>query len=418
MSIADILTVLLRRWRVIVAAVVIGAMAGYLFGARMPTRYSATTSLVVSPLVTNPFTNTREEVNIRTEREILSSREVASRASELLGETLETSSYLLSGVDVAAPSGSQILQVAVQARSPADAAAAADALSQAYLEFRSDGASELAQRYLDNIDDQLADLAGQPDTAATQALRASLQQQRVTVLLSAAEPGRIIGAAVVPTAPSTPSDKVLLVAGAVMGLLLGCALALVRERTDRHVGSVDRLETAVDVPIVEAYSFADDEAWEEVALELERAIGSQRDHNPTILIDGLGWANGASVGGEAERRLAAILAFDLESSSGADGSSPQQFRWNSIVGESKISFADVTAETSRARVTRVARVCDVALHIVSSKATLDEVRDALTHVQDVGADPVVLLVRDGREPPPREADLSSGDGRRVVRGAE
>jgi capsular polysaccharide biosynthesis protein len=400
MSLADIGTVLLRRWKVIVFCVVLGALAGYALGARIPTRYSATTSLVVSPLVTNPFTNTREEVNIRTEREILGSREVAARASELLGESFESSSYLLSHVDVAAPSGSQILQVAVQATSPEDAAAAADALSQAYLEFRSEGADAVAQRYLDSIDEQLADLASEPDTVANEALETTLQQQRATVLLSTSEPGRIIGAAVVPTAPSTPSDNILIVAGTVFGLMIGCALALVRERTDRHVGTIDRLESAVDVPIIEAWSLADDEAWEEVAQALERTIGTNRDHNPRILIDGLGWAKDSALGEDVENRLSAVLSFDAESHADPDS---RRFRWDSIVSEPKYSFADVTAERSRARVMRVARICDVALHIVSPKATLDEVRDALTRMEAVGADPVVVFVRDGREPPRDDA---------------
>lgn len=253
MTFAFIVEVLRRRWRVIAVCALIGVLGGVALWAATPTRYSATTSLVVSAGVSNPFTGTKEEVNIRTEQEILGSREVAQRASEALGVTLNPGSFLLSQVDVAAPSGSQVLQVTVSADSPTEAARAADALSEAYLEFRREGADTVVNGYLEKIDAQLVELQGRPQDAATSSLVQTLQQQRLSLLLTTSEPGRIIGEAEVPSSAATPGLTISLAGGLVGGVLLGVAAALLRERTDPRVRSADRLGRVVgEAPVVDA----------------------------------------------------------------------------------------------------------------------------------------------------------------------
>lgn len=381
MTIANVLTVFARRWRVVVAAALIGSLAGLVMAARMPTRYSATTSLVVSPLVINPFTNAREEVNIRTEREILGSREVARRASERLGEPLDADSYLLSHVDVAAPSGSQILQVTVQASSPEQAADAANALSEAYLEFRREGADELAQRYLDKIDEQLAELAGEPESEANAALISTLQQQRVTVMLSTAEPGRIIGAAVVPTAPSTPSKSVVMVGGTVLGVLGGCALALLRERTDPRIRSVDRLRAALDTAVVTAHAPDDQEAWEEVAEAVERVARGGDSRSRRVLLDGFGRAKNARVSRQSSAQLAEAL-----------GHSPGTDVDHGRVNGYQFEVVDRTAERSRALMVRTARACGTVVMLTSGDGRLRDVSETVARVAETGAVPIVVYL--------------------------
>src|SRR5205823_7437177 len=54
-------------------------------------------------------------------------------------------------------------------------------------------------------------------------------------------PGKIINDAQLPTRPARPSVPLFLASGAMLGLLLGLGLALVRERTDK------RLRRPVDV---------------------------------------------------------------------------------------------------------------------------------------------------------------------------
>ncbi len=375
MTFAHVLTVLRRRWLTIVVAAIIGALLGLVVSALIPTRYSATTSLVVSPLVTNPFTNTRDDVNIRTEAEVLRSREVAERASEALGEPLTAGSYLLSQVDVAAPSGSQILQVTVQASTPEQAAEAADALSLAYLEFRREGAAEIAERYLATIDEQLAQL--QADGSGSSAtLVAVLQQQRLSVMLSSPEPGRIIGAATVPSRAATPGVAIAVIAGAAVGALGGVALALLRERLDRRVRAKDRLAALVGESLVDADSLDDLDAWDEVADRLRQSVDRLPEKATyRVLVDALGWPAGAPIGRALSAHLGTAIAEDEE-------------------GEQYAAFSarDISGRASNVEFTRAIRSSDVAVLLVSAQAELADVGDLLARLRRANVDVVVVYV--------------------------
>ncbi len=303
MTFALIVEVLRRRWRVIAMCALIGVLGGIALWVATPPRYSATTSLVVSAGVSNPFTGTKEEVNIRTEQEILGSREVAQRASEALGVTLNPGSFLLSQVDVAAPSGSQVLQVTVSADSPTEAARAADALSEAYLEFRREGADTVVNGYLEKIDAQLVELQGRSQDAATINLVQTLQQQRLSLLLTTSEPGRIIGEAEVPSSAATPGLMVSLAGGLVGGVLLGVAAALLRERTDSRVRSADRLVRVVgEAPVVDA---SDSPAfWVDLADRVVEASSGMQ--SPRVLIREIGAPGSSLAAARLEEALEAV----------------------------------------------------------------------------------------------------------------
>ena len=180
MSFAYVLSTLRRRWLVVLLTMLLGALGGACYAELTPDRYDATTSLVVSPVISNPLTGSREDVNIRTEQEILGSREVARRAADSLDIT-GSGERLRSEVSVAAPMGSQILQVTVRAESPREAAEGADAIADAYLELRQESSSNLTQRYLEGVDQQIEDLRAEPSSPTTEALIETLQQQLTSV---------------------------------------------------------------------------------------------------------------------------------------------------------------------------------------------------------------------------------------------
>lgn len=265
MTTRSIPQVLLRRWRVIATVTLVCIVAALLAANAIPPKYTASTSLVVAPIAADPFGSGGEEVNIRTEREVLGSSEVARRAAEKLGVDFEPDSYLLTQANIAAPSGSEVLEVNVSNTSAEAAADAADALASAYLEFRSAGATEAAERYIAAIDDRLAELEEGDDEAVAEALVTTLSEQRHRLTLLGSDPGRIIGYASVPSAPSSPALIVFLVAGCLGGLLLGGFAALLRERVDRRVRSADRLAVSIGSTVVTAASSDDDEAWRQTA---------------------------------------------------------------------------------------------------------------------------------------------------------
>lgn len=238
---------ILRRWPDVLITLVLVTLAAVALGLTLPQQYSASTTVVVSPLRSDPAASpsARDTVNIATEREIFESKEVAQRAVEKLGEPPEAVSRLLANSEVVAPEGSQILRVTVKSNFPEEAARSADAVAEAYLDFRREGGIELAQRYIEDLDARLDDLNEEANTAAGREQIRSLTEERRALALFGQDPGRIIGRAALPSSATSPGLVTFALAGIVGGLILGVPVALLRDRFDPRVRFVDRLEHAV-----------------------------------------------------------------------------------------------------------------------------------------------------------------------------
>lgn len=396
MTFALILTVLKRRWKTIAVFVLIGMLGGIALWGATATKYAATTSLVVSAGVSNPFTGTKEEVNIRTEQEILGSREVAQRASEALGVKLAPGSFLLSQVDVAAPSGSQVLQVTVSAGSPEEAAQAADALSEAYLDFRREGADTVVNGYLEKIDAQLAELQSLERDEATNSLIETLQQQRLSLVLTTAEPGRIIGEAEVPTSPSTPGLTVSLAGGLVGGMVLGIAAALVRERNDDLVRSVDRLaRVSGSAPLVSADQGAP--FWSSLTDHIAEASGSGAAA-PRVLSRAVGFLDSGTLSARLQDAMDADaegLSEEADPWTPAAKAEPESRRSSTApqprVRQGGARVIDVPGEASSRSFARLAARADVVVLFVSGVARLAEVSEAFDALHGVDTRVIVAF---------------------------
>lgn len=234
MEFSDLWMISMRHWKLVFASVLIFGILGAVFGLAIPARYSASASLTVSPLTTSPFAATApQQVNIATEREVMGSREVAEAAAKTLeGVDVEE---LMSMVSVAAPSGSQVLKVSVRDSNPERAAALANAMSQAYLSFRSEGAKQIAAGQISILNQQVADLTSRDSlTPAEREELSSLHEQLTALGLVGQVPGRVISPATVPGNPASPGVLVFLSAGLTMGFLLGCGFVLTREGLRRR----------------------------------------------------------------------------------------------------------------------------------------------------------------------------------------
>ncbi|MGN5734322.1 hypothetical protein [Arthrobacter psychrochitiniphilus] len=242
-----------RRWPVVIVTMGLCMVLGMALGVVAPKTYTATASLTVSPITTNPFSSAavNQQINITTERAILSSGEVAAIAAKQLGEAVSPGS-LQQNAETAAPSGSQILEVSITLPDPQKAANQANALANAYLQFRSQGAAEVAAGYIKQLDARIKGLNSQPSLADGQVQQLQdLLQQRTSLTLASASPGRIIGIAKPPTAQSSMGVLVFMTAGTVGGLLLGLALALLWERMDPKVRTASRMAVLFPNDLVE-----------------------------------------------------------------------------------------------------------------------------------------------------------------------
>lgn len=230
-----IVGVIVRRWLLIATMVLLFGAAGFILGGVAPVTYSASASLTVAPLTTSPFASSAPlQVNMATEREVMASREVAEAAAANLEDV--TVDELMEQTSVAAPTGSQVLKVSVRDESAQTAADHSNALAQAYLDFRSAGAGEIAEGQINLLNQQIEELTSADSMSDAERDELSALHEQLTALSLVGEiPGRVISAAAVPSAPASPGIAVYTAAGAVFGLLVGCALALAGgSRSRRH----------------------------------------------------------------------------------------------------------------------------------------------------------------------------------------
>lgn len=392
MSITYVLNAFKRRWLIFVLAVIIGALAGGAFSMATPDRYASTASLVVSPVVANPQTGAPEEVNIRTEQEILGSREVSRRAADSLGMT-DSGATLRGDVEVAAPSGSQILQVTVRAETPEQAAESANAIADSYLKLRSEAAANSTARYLEGVDRQIEALSSGPSTPANDGLIERLQQQRSSVELSEPSPGRIIGAATPPSEPSGPGLLVTVAGGAMIGLLLGVAFAMLRERLDPMVRSADRLALEVGPISVITSRHGDEEHWMRLADEALQRSRIDTTVEPVRVL--LHSAPPAMAETAASKFLSA--ARWILSQSGTDLS------WNGDKAEVEKAIppcagcvAIVPSGAYRSTLVQAARQSDIAVVVATPHTALGDVADLVATLHECDLEVVVGLASEPR----------------------
>lgn len=249
-----------RRWIVITSALLLFGLSG-LVGRLWPMEYVATSVVTVSPITITPFTSTpvNQQINIETERNVVSSTSVASAAARSLADA-PSAATLLQSLQVTSPPDSQVLRISYKDPSAGRAALVADAFANAYLRYRSASADDLAQKIIKRTQDRIDELTAalpKETTAQTASQVASIQQQILTLreqqrqLSSVAlNPGQVIGPADVPSSSSSPKLALFLAGGGALGILLGLVLALLREQTDRRVRRPDRLADALHGEVV------------------------------------------------------------------------------------------------------------------------------------------------------------------------
>lgn len=231
-EIGDFITIIARRWKLVMGAGLVCGVIGAGLGAAVPPTYSASAALTVAPLTTSPFASSQQQVNMATEREVMASREVASIAAETVGDS--TAEDLMSDTSVAAPSGSQVLKVTVRDADADKTAARANALAEAYLSFRTQGAEDVAKGQIAVLERKIEELTSAASiSAGDMAALSSLQEQLTSLRLVGEVPGRVISRATVPREPASPGTPIIGAGTLAFGLLAGCGLALGRERNRR-----------------------------------------------------------------------------------------------------------------------------------------------------------------------------------------
>jgi len=265
-----------RHWWIALIATGAGLGAGVALTKALPKTYESSASVLVQAL--DQDTNaaggrTKGSVNLDTEAQLVRSGAVATGAAKLL-RTTRSPIDLAKDVSVEVPANTTVLVITFQAGTPPDAQSGAHAFAEAYLQNRQNTAqSGLDQQIktltakvkqltttLTGINSRLANAAkGSPDQSNLLSLRSNSQNQlngltgRLNELTTTTVgAGDIISDARLPDTPTSPNPMVNLATGGMAGLLLGVALAFLRERFDRRLRSASDVRDRGQVHVLAA----------------------------------------------------------------------------------------------------------------------------------------------------------------------
>ncbi|QFG24732.1 Wzz/FepE/Etk N-terminal domain-containing protein [Actinomadura sp. WMMB 499] len=259
----QLVAMLRRRMRLLIALVVAGTVAGVGAGILLPAQYSATASVLVSPLEGNPYSpegRGDDLINLETEAQLVQTDAVAELVQQKLkGQDV---SALRASVSTVVPPNTQILNIVYNSDSGDSAETGARAFAEAYLKYRQQRAQAVINGKLKKLDEQatkvqenmaqanqqLAGASGTQRTLLGQRITAYANQlgvideQKNDVSSTPVEPGQVINPASAKGGAGTKRIGIFGAGGLVAGALLGLALVLTRERLDRRLRTAEQVE--------------------------------------------------------------------------------------------------------------------------------------------------------------------------------
>ncbi|BCJ44423.1 hypothetical protein GCM10010168_12370 [Actinoplanes ianthinogenes] len=264
-DVAHYLGAVRRHWWIALLATAAGLGVGTVVTHALPRVYESSSAVLVQAVdqdVNAQGGRTKGAVNLDTEAQLVGSGAVAAKAAALL-RTDVSPLELAHSVSVQVPANTTVLMITFQADTPMKAQAGSHAFAEAYLRNREETARSALDKQIASLNLKVKQLTatltginarlatarkGSSSESNLQSLRSNSQNQlnsltgRLNELTTTTVGGgAIISDARMPDTPSSPNTPLDIATGGMIGLLLGLALAYLRERFDR------RLVTAVDV---------------------------------------------------------------------------------------------------------------------------------------------------------------------------
>jgi Mrp family chromosome partitioning ATPase len=254
-DLGDVLGVLRRRFAVIVLAVVLAAGLAVALASRQQQRYDAGATLLfhdsnVSQLVTGVATGGTgtPERNAATNLGLVSLNTVAARTAKTLGGHW-TDRSVADSVHAAAEGQSDLISVTGTDTTAQGAAKLANTYAQTFVDMRRATAR-------DQIDQARRSVLGElKSKGLTSSRRKQLARDSDNLrLLASVQDGgvQLVQPALAPTSASSPRPKRSAVIGALIGLLIGTALAFLLEQLDRRLRRPHDAERALGLPVLAA----------------------------------------------------------------------------------------------------------------------------------------------------------------------
>ncbi len=254
----------------ILASIAIALGLASLYVVTMPSTYTSTSAVLLSPGPGNPLTAEASSagvvqmtVALETEAQIVRTPAVADVVSDALGRlTPDTGESL----EVTVPSNTQILEISFTAGTPERAMAGAQAFADGYLSFRAERSRAVQESRIARLDEQI----GETDASLRAAIGAEsasggsvYESQQVQLLADrlaqlsnsrsteesiGTDPGAVVNAAPLPEDSNQLPAWLYLAVGFVLGAIAGLGIGLLREwRRDLLRESDDATELGVPV---------------------------------------------------------------------------------------------------------------------------------------------------------------------------
>ncbi len=297
-SFSDHAAVVRRRWKILLAALILGVGVGALISLNQPTRYTAVSRMLLEPTHETTGNLIMSPDEVATQADVVASTQVAGRVIESL-DLDPNPRLLLRDVRVTEIEQTRVVEIAAIRPTAQEAADVANGFADSYIELGREAASKTAvdttKAYTDELTrvqealrDVRANLVQTTDAAERASLRAQLRsltnrQAELNTQIAVAGtaqvllPGSVLREAEPPALPSQPRLYRNLALGGFLGLVLGLVAAYARDRVDDRIRDESRLRrTLGGIPIVGRIPFDDrDDRTRPAALTAARSPVSE-----------------------------------------------------------------------------------------------------------------------------------------------
>lgn len=268
--------VLRRQWHVIGLLTILGVSLAAAYLLLTPRSAVATTTINLNVIMTEPFSSQRPAsglLDASTEADIARSHVVAARAADILGDGA-TASFVRSASEVESRASAAVVNVTFAAPSELEAIEGADAVAQAYLEFRREQADSrvativsMLTEQIDVLNESLNDInetISSSSSTSSQHMQAQSRQQQILTeldgLLSERNALRSVdttGGTVLSSAQDNavyhlPARASTLSLGAGAGLALGIVAAFIVNPLDRRIRKIGEISRFLGAPVLSA----------------------------------------------------------------------------------------------------------------------------------------------------------------------
>jgi capsular exopolysaccharide synthesis family protein len=386
------------RWKwLLLGFLVVVPAAAYVLESGKPKVYDASALVGINQATVGPSGGgSFSTSNVTAIAQLVTTSPVASAAADLMHPPA-SASEIASEVTATGDPSTNFLTIAVQDRSPARAAAIANAFAHAM-------AANLQASAQKQINDAIARITTQisvmprknPARAGLEAQLVQLQENKATEGSQAA----ILQPARPPSAPAGPHISRAVELGLIIGLLLGLGAVFLAESTDRRLHSPDELEAATKLPMLAAIA--------------PTAFASHLDTDPQdeeafhMLRTALMYFN-------VDQRLRSVL---ITSAVEQEGKTTISTRLAIAACRAGHDVVLVDADLRRAQVSNrlgISNVIGLGAVLARTESLGDAVRDY--PINDVGAGRLRVLPA-GPPPPNPAALISSGEMQNVLRQLE